>query len=42
MLVDAHGVPTMTTAQAQLMARRTGVAVETFGVLPKGCGGCDK
>ncbi len=38
MLVDAHGVPTMTTAQAQLMARRTGVPIETFGVLPRGCG----
>jgi ferredoxin len=39
MLVDEHGVPTMTTAQAKLMARRTGLPIETFGALPKGSAG---
>jgi len=34
MLVDEFGVPTMTTAQAEYMARRTGMPVETFGTLP--------
>lgn len=31
MLVDDFGMPTMTTAQAEYMARRTGMPVETFG-----------
>lgn len=36
MLVDEFGMPTMTTAQAEYMARRTGMPVETFGTLTKG------
>lgn len=35
MLVDEVGAPTMPTAQAEFMARRTGVPVETFGRLPE-------
>jgi NADH dehydrogenase/NADH:ubiquinone oxidoreductase subunit G len=34
MLVDEFGVPTMTTAQAEYMARRTRVPVSQFGRLP--------
>jgi NADH dehydrogenase/NADH:ubiquinone oxidoreductase subunit G len=36
MLVDEFGAPTMTTAQAEYMARRTGMATETFGTSPQG------
>jgi bidirectional [NiFe] hydrogenase diaphorase subunit len=35
MLVDKLGMPTMSTAQAEYMARRTGMPVETFGVPAK-------
>ena len=34
MLKDKFGMPTMTTAQAEYMARRTGMPVEAFGALP--------
>ena len=35
MLVDSMGMPTMTTAQAEYMARRTGLPVTTFGAEKK-------
>lgn len=35
MLFDELGMPTMPTAQAEHMARRTGMSVETFGRPPK-------
>lgn len=38
MLVDEFGMPTMPTAQAEYMSRRTGVPVETFGRLPQSTG----
>ena len=34
LLVDEVGMPTMPTAQAEYMARRTGMPVSTFGRLP--------
>ncbi len=34
MLVDDFGIPTMPTAQAEYMSRRTGMPVESFGRLP--------
>ena len=35
MLFDKMGMPTMTTAEAEYMARRTGMPVETFGAPKK-------
>jgi NADH dehydrogenase/NADH:ubiquinone oxidoreductase subunit G len=34
LVYDAFGMPTMTLAQAEYMARRTGMPVSTFGALP--------